>query len=327
MALLDVVLTYECNLACTYCTVMARASGPGALAMRRRSIPAEQVLAALERARREGYEAVSFTGGEPTVRRELPALVRAARALGFSEIKLQTNGLLLAHPANLDRLLAAGANLFHVTVQTHDELAYDRMVRRAGAFPLLRAALDLLIARGVRLRADLIVTRETYPRLPEAVRWLAARGLRAADLYYVSLTDENRDNVESLPRMSDAVPLIREALAVARERGIEARAAYVPRCLLGEDAAHAYDPGADRVKVVTPDATFELHDSKLAGRVHPPACERGCAHRAICPGVRPDYVARFGDGELVPVAAAAALPSQGGSGTSSSSKNPPQQIA
>jgi len=48
---------------------------------------------------------------------------------------------------------------------------------------------------------------------------------------------------------------------------------------------------------VTPDSEFELEDSKLAGRVHVPACD-GCPHRAICPGVRPDYLARMGDGEI-----------------------------
>ena len=59
----------------------------------------------------------------------------------------------------------------------------------------------------------------------------------------------------------------------------------------------AYDPGADRVMVVTPEAIFELHESKLAGHVHVPACE-GCEHRSYCPGIRPDYLEVYGDAEI-----------------------------
>jgi MoaA/NifB/PqqE/SkfB family radical SAM enzyme len=311
VALLDLILLYDCNLGCDYCTITPE--------MRSKSLSTEAVLREMRRGREEGYDALSLTGGEPTLRKDLLSLLRAARGLGFGTIKLQTNGLLLAHAPNLDRLVAAGANLFHVSIHTHLEPEYDRMVRQKGAFPLMAAALGNLTAREVRLRADLIVTRQTYPRLPDAVRWLAEKRVRALDLWYVSLTDGNAQNVGSLPRMSEAVPAMREALAIARAEGIEARSLHVPRCLLGPDAVHAYDPGSDRVKVVTPDASFELDRSKLAGRVHVPACERGCAHRAICPGVRADYLARFGADEIAPVPPVGGAPVHGGSGTSSSS--------
>jgi cyclic pyranopterin phosphate synthase len=285
--------------------------------MRGRALSADAVVGALRRGRADGFDAVSFTGGEPTLRRALPGLVRVARTLGYLEIKIQTNGLLLAHAPNVERLLSAGANLFHVSIQTHVEAAYDRMVRAAGSYPLMVAGLRNLVARGVRLRADVIVTRETCARLADAVRWLHAEGVRDVDFWYVSLTDGNRDNVESLPRMSDAVPRLREALAAARALGMRARSLHVPRCLLGDDAGHAYDPGSDRVRVVTPDAVFDLDQSKLAGQVHVAACDAGCVHRPVCPGVRPDYLARYGDRELVPVPAG--RPAHGGSGASSSS--------
>lgn len=295
MALLDVILTYDCNVACDYCTISQ--------AMRGRGLTTEAVVEAMRRGRARGYDAISFTGGEPTLRRDLPGLVRVARTLGYAEIKIQSNGLLLAHAPNVDRLVSAGANLFHVSIQTHVEASYDRMVRTAGAYRLMVAGLRNLARRGVRLRADVIITRETYPRLSDAVRWLAAEGVRHVDFWYVSLTDGNRENVATLPRMSEAVPALRAALAAARAVGVEARSLHVPRCLLGDDAGHAWDPGSDRVRVVTPDAEFDLDRSKLAGRVHVPACDGGCVHRGACPGVRPDYLERHGAGEIAAVPA------------------------
>ncbi|HEX9051136.1 MAG TPA: radical SAM protein [Anaeromyxobacter sp.] len=306
--LLDVILGYDCNLACDYCTCVG--SPPG------RALPSGRVLEALRDGRRDGFDAASFTGGEPTLRRDLVALVRAARGLGYAEVKLQTNGLVLAHRPNVARLLDAGVTLVHLSVHTHLADAYDRMVRRPGAHALMAQALANLVESGVPLRADLVVTASTYPRLEAAIRWLAALGVRRVDLWWVSLTDANRENVASLPRVADAAADLAEALAAARELGVEARSLHVPRCLLGPDAGHAWDPGSSRVRVVSPEATFDLADSRLAGRVHVPACE-GCPHREICPGIRPDYLAHFGEGEFVRARAAQAV--QGGSGASGSS--------
>jgi cyclic pyranopterin phosphate synthase len=295
VALLDIVLGYDCNLFCDYCTITPE--------MRRRGLPPQKVAAAIRDARRKGYDAVSFTGGEPTIRPDLVPLIELARGEGFTDIKLQSNGLLLAHGPNVDRLIAAGVTRWNISIHTHEEAAYDALVRREGSYPLMVGALEGLAARGVPLTADVILKRDTVPRLGAAMRWLFARGVRNVHLWFVSLTDGNAQNVESLPKMTEALPAMREAFAFGREHGIEVRSLHVPRCLLGADAPHAYDPGADRVMVVTPEATFELKESKLAGHRYVPVCD-GCAHRPVCPGVRPDYLARYGDAELVAARAA-----------------------
>jgi MoaA/NifB/PqqE/SkfB family radical SAM enzyme len=287
--LLDVILGYDCNLACDYCTITPE--------MRRRALSTAAVLAALERGRAAGCDAVSFTGGEPTIRPDLVGLIKAARARGFGDIKVQSNGLLLASARNVDALLRAGVNRFHVSIHTHDESRYDALVQRDGSYPLMVAALDNLVARGVTLHVDIILKHDTYARLHDALAWLHARGVRAAHLWFVSLTDGNRDRVESMPRMTDVTPVMARAFAWARANAFELRSLHVPRCLLGDDAPHALDPGAGRVIVVTPEATFELRDSKLAGQHHVPACE-GCAWRELCPGVRADYLERYGDAEF-----------------------------
>ncbi len=314
MALLDLVLGYDCNIACDYCTISPE--------MRRRSLATEAVLAAMRRGRATGFDEISFTGGEPTLRRDLPALVRTARELGFGVVKIQSNGLAYAHALNVERLVAAGANLFHVSIHTHLEEPYDRMVRRPGTHRVMVAGLRNLIDRGLKVRADVILTRETVPRLPDAIRWLDVQGVRRVDLWYVSLTDANRVNVASLPRFTEAMPFVSEALAIARRAGMEARSLHIPRCILRADAAHAWDPASDRVLVVTPETSFELDRSRLAGSVRVAAC-KGCIHEAVCPGMRPDYLAAFGDGEITAAVRAVpesgGIPGHGGSGTSPSS--------
>ncbi len=287
--LLDVILGYDCNLACDYCTI--------SLEMRRRSLTTAQVVAAMRAGRRDGLDRVAFTGGEPTIRGDLLGLVRAARSLGFADIKVQSNGLMLGQGDNAARLIAAGVTRVHISVHTHVESRYDALVRSPGGFLKMVAGVDAVVASGVALVVDLILKEDTYRELPAAVAWLDARGVRAVDLWFVSLTDNNAGNVASLPRMTAVVPVMAEAFAYGRARGMTLRSLHVPRCLLGVDHPHAFDPGAARVRVLTPDACFDLKESRLAGQVKVAACD-GCEFSPVCPGVRPDYLAVYGDGEI-----------------------------
>lgn len=286
--LLDVVLGYDCNLACDYCTITP--------AMRARALPTRAVVKELRAARTDGFRAVSFTGGEPTIRNDLLPLIREARALGYEDVKIQTNGLLLSD-ANLARLLDAGTTRIHVSIHTHQRDGYERKVRRDGVFDAMQSALRRIVAADVIAHADLIVERETMARLADAVRWLLDQGIRSAFLWYVSLTDQNRDRIESLPRIRDALPFMRDAFRAAAEGEMDLRSLHVPRCLLGPDADRAHDPGARRVRVVTPEATFELRDAPLTPGTHVPACT-GCEHEDHCPGIRRDYLEVFGDAEI-----------------------------
>lgn len=286
--LLDVILGYDCNLACDYCTITP--------AMRERALPSAAVLARMRTGRERDYDRIAFTGGEPTIRSDLIGLIKAARKLGYADVKVQSNGLLFT-PGNVARLVDAGVSRFHVSIHTHEPAAYDALVRRAGSHELMEAGLRSAVASGVHVVVDMIVKTDTYGRLPAAVEWVAERGVPEIHIWYVSLTDQNAEHPESLPPMREAVPFIRQALAVARARRIEIKSLHVPRCLLGEDHVHAWDPGSQRVTVVTPDATFELERSRLAGQTHVEACS-GCEFEPICPGVRDDYLAHFGDEEI-----------------------------
>jgi len=273
--------------------------------LRGRSLPAAKVAQAMKADRARGFDAIAFTGGEPTLRADLLPLVRKARELGFVSVKVQTNGLVFATPANLERAVDAGVTRFHLTIHAHREEVYDALVRTPGRHAAMVAALDAMTARGLDPTVDVLVSRRTLPELVGAVQWLADRGVRRIDLWMVSLTDATRENVAMLPSYEEALPSIREALALARARGLTMRSLHLPRCVLGDDHAHAYDPGralehGGRVHVLSPDDDFELTASKLTPQTKVPACT-GCPHDAVCPGLRPDYLEVFGDREIARV--------------------------
>lgn len=289
MPLLDVVLGYDCNLACTYCTITGE--------MRLRALPTERVAQAIDRAAARGYKEIAFTGGEPTIRADLPALVKYARRRGFEHVKVASNGLRYAHAPYLDHLLECGVDRFHVSVHAFGDDAYEATVQRDGTAALRRAAIENLLARRLDPVADLILKEDTYRDVRPWIASLVAVGLRRFALWLVSLTDQNAANVEQLPRLEDVAPFVKVAFDDARRGGYEVIALHIPRCFLPGYEDHVRHPGADRVTVITPDETFELMDSRLGGGVKPEGCA-GCHYFAECPGLRHDYVARFGGGAV-----------------------------
>jgi cyclic pyranopterin phosphate synthase len=170
-------------------------------------------------------------------------------------------------------------------------------VQRAETAGLKRAAIANLVARGLDPVADLILKEDTYRDLSAWVLDLSAQGVRRFALWLVSLTDKNLLNVGQLPRLSDVAPRVMEALDIARRSGLEVWTLHIPRCFLPGYEDHVRHPGDSLVTVVTPDDVFDLRDSKLAGGVKPEGCA-GCRYKGACPGLRPDYIARFGGGEV-----------------------------
>lgn len=122
-----VEVTMRCDLACPVC--YAGAGGQGGAAD-----PSLADLAArldtLKTA--SGACNVQISGGEPTVREDLPAIVSLARERGFGLVQLNTNGLRLGRePDYARRLRAAGLDSVYLQWDGVSERTFERMRGRA----------------------------------------------------------------------------------------------------------------------------------------------------------------------------------------------------
>jgi uncharacterized radical SAM superfamily Fe-S cluster-containing enzyme len=100
LAIIDV--TNRCNLRCPIC--FAHAGAAGYLYEPTK----DQIRVMLENLRANdpvAPPAIQFSGGEPTVREDLPELVMMAKQLGFRHIEVNSNGLKMAESADYCRTL------------------------------------------------------------------------------------------------------------------------------------------------------------------------------------------------------------------------------
>ncbi|MGZ5968463.1 MAG: radical SAM protein [Polyangiales bacterium] len=238
------------------------------------------VRSALESARAHADE-VTLTGGEPTLHPELPAIIEEARSLGFSRVGVQTNGRLAR---GVLVLKDAGLTDVHLSIHGGIAAAHDYHTGVEGSFVASIAALSAARAAGLDVAVTTVLTRSNGRGLADLARVLAARN---ASIWCISIprvrgrAAEIFDRV--VPRLGIAMPFALHAMQVATSLRLPVFVRGAPSCLLG--------PFAKRL-IPSPDRAFAE------------ACN-GCAARAGCAGVEPEYLARFAGDELAPTASIA----------------------
>ena len=146
-ALLEV--TRRCNLRCRYCF----ANGG--------TVEAEPSLEELKAAVREivrqcGPVLLQLSGGEPTLRDDLPELTRYAKEAGCGYVQLNTNGIRLAEePEYAGRLAEAGLDIVFLQFDGTREEIYETL----RGVPLLEAKLEAIrVCSGLRVGVTLVPT-------------------------------------------------------------------------------------------------------------------------------------------------------------------------
>ncbi|MDD1724586.1 MAG: radical SAM protein [Methanospirillum sp.] len=126
--LANIDLTNRCNLNCEFCFANARACGfiyePSLDQVR-------DMLTILRSELPNPTPAVQFAGGEPTLREDLIEIIKMAKDMGFLQVQLATNGLIIANdPEYTLRLREAGLSTVYlhfdgVSKETNFKLVHD----------------------------------------------------------------------------------------------------------------------------------------------------------------------------------------------------------
>ena len=172
---LTIAITGACNLHCLHCWVEA---GEATSA---EHVPRQILMNLITEFKSLDGRAIRITGGEPLCHPDWLELLELSRALGFSSVSLQSNGMLFSdenvaalHELDFDGL-SLQISLDGATPATHD------LVRGDGAFAEVLAGLGKLAAAGLTRRVTLFFTemRHNLDELPALLEIAAGFGIGA----------------------------------------------------------------------------------------------------------------------------------------------------
>jgi radical SAM protein with 4Fe4S-binding SPASM domain len=164
---MDLAITYRCNNDCAHCYNARERNYP--------ELPTEDWKRILEKLRNLGIPHVVFTGGEATLREDLPELIACAAQLGLI-VGLNTNGRRLSDMRYVQRLVEAGLDHVQITVESCDPEIHNRMVR-ARAFDQTIRGLKNALNSPLFVMTNTTLLRDNAHTIAETIDFLAALGV------------------------------------------------------------------------------------------------------------------------------------------------------
>lgn len=219
-------------------------------------------LRAIERARRDGSELLSIQGGEPTIWPWLVELVAHARAIGFRDVIVVTNGRLLAERDASRRLLDAGLTGIVFSLLGADADTHDALAASTGSFAAvtqaIRHAVEYAREQPGRLHVsvNVIVSKPSLDHLADEIHLLAELGVEAANLHLVRFAlfgNEPQVKARLAFPLAQVKGPLRAALDVAQSNGIEIHASDVPLC------QHPWLRGSELERIIARSRSFTRH--------------------------------------------------------------------
>ncbi len=235
---LRISVTDRCNLRCTYC-MPAEVFGPDYAFLPRTELLSFEEIERLARAFIElGVQKLRITGGEPTLRRDLPELIaRLSRIDGVQDIGMTTNGLLL--PRYAADLKAAGLRRVTVSIDSLDPEVFGRM-NGLGTHPQkVLDGIEAALQAGLGVKVNTVVQRGVNEGGLREL-WLALREL--ATVRFIEFMDVGNHNGWNM----DSVVPSREVLARLGEGFAPVDADY-----RGEVAARYRDSAGHEVGLIS----------------------------------------------------------------------------
>jgi pyrroloquinoline quinone biosynthesis protein E len=203
-------LTHRCPLQCPYC------SNPLALEKAANEMPTADWLRAIDEAAELGCLQVHFSGGEPTVRRDLEQLVAGATAAGLYT-NLITSGVAL-NAERLASLIAAGLEHVQLSFQDSDAEIGERIGGYEGAHARKLATAKLVRDAGLPLTANFVVHRQNMHHLREMLEMAVAIGAHRAEIANVQYYGWALKNRAALMPSRDQLEEMTALVATARQR-------------------------------------------------------------------------------------------------------------
>ena len=170
---MDLAITYRCNLDCAHCYNARARNYP--------ELSTADWKKAIDKIWEIGIPHVVFTGGEPTLRDDLPELIAYADQKGMVT-GINTNGTRLGDQKFLDSLIAAGLDHVQITFESHLPEIHNGMVRRDFAWKKTLEGIRNVVKSKLYMMTNTTLLNNNAGHLRETLQFLADEGVPTVGL-------------------------------------------------------------------------------------------------------------------------------------------------
>ena len=170
---LRLVLNKECPLNCVYCYK------EGIFSDRKNLLNYKDLNFIIKEARKSGFDEIKFTGGEPTLYKNLFSLIETSNKEGYLEKRMTTNGLALGNFDYCKSLKKSGLDGVTVSVNSFNKEIYEKMVGKGrDTYKKMMQGLNNAIkVFGSTVILNTVLTKYNFSDIPNLVEFAKEKGL------------------------------------------------------------------------------------------------------------------------------------------------------
>ncbi|MEM3193953.1 MAG: radical SAM protein [Candidatus Bathyarchaeia archaeon] len=212
---MDLAITYRCNNRCVHCY----AGGP----RETKELTKKEWFKVMDKIFSLGIPHVVFTGGEPTLRDDLPELIAYAEKVGLI-CGLVTNGRRLKDKAYFQSLVDAGLDHIQITLESHNPEIHDRITGVAGSWHETLEGLKNAIESPIYTITNTTLNKYNVNDILETIKFIHDLGIRqfaCNSIIYSGKAAQPETIKDFAIEESKLEPILARIRDYARELGME----------------------------------------------------------------------------------------------------------
>jgi len=223
-------LGYSCNERCRFCYYRDSLENNSV-----KDLSTNEIKKRLISGRRYKKEAIDLSGGEPTIRKDLPEIIQYAKSIGYKTICVITNGIAMARKEKCKMYIKCGLNDVLFSLHSAREDLHDYLTRTSGSWKKLNLAMKNLQELGTNFRINTVVNNLNYNDMDNYFQFIKQYHPKTINLLIYNSAEEcgtcNDDNIH----ITDYQPVsnsVIEALNKYSGDFEQINVRFMPFCLL-----------------------------------------------------------------------------------------------
>lgn len=293
---IDIKITFKCTNNCSFCA-------QGHKRLYHKDKQKKEVFKALRDGIKRGAKTVVFTGGEPSLHKNIVDFVRYAKELGYETIQLQTNAQIISDMVFLKKLVKNGLNEVSPALHGFYSDTHNKLTKNPKSYELTLKGIVNSVKLGLSVVTNTVVTSINYKELPKLASLfvkLKVTQFQFAFIHVVGTALKNKSWI--VPRKIEVMPYVKKGLDIGLGNKVLCFTEAIPFCLMQGYEQCVVERNIPDTYII--DAGFKVENygiyRKEFGKVKSEKC-LSCKYYDICEGPWKEYPDIYGWDEFQPV--------------------------
>ena len=305
----DIKIGYNCNNNCVHCVIADQREYCKKL-RRPDNRSTQEYISEMMDSRSRGFDFIVFTGGEPTIRKDILFLLAYAKKLGF-EISMQTNGRAFSYKEYARKFVPFNIS-YAIALHGHTPEIHESITRVRGSFNQTVTGIKNLIELGsTNVVGKTVISSFNYRFLPQIADTFLEFGVKGMNFAFPHANGNAWKYFDAVvPTYTSIMPYIYETIHRVQtynaknktRKGINFEA--IPFCLMNGYEKYVSELNfldnteRELKQLDSGKQDWNIVRKKIKSKF--PQCAM-CTYDSICEGVWKEYPEKRGSNEFTPI--------------------------